>query len=101
DPFERLAWQVHLTANLDTARGRVGRRCPDSQWNGANGPDVQRDVLGFGAIAPGGASHEEAVLVGEGEAQTVDLELRHVFDRARDAGISESSPDALVEGRKL
>jgi hypothetical protein len=51
------------------------------------------------AVAPCRATHEASTLVGEGDAQPVDLELGHVLDRG--AGRACALADALVEGAEL
>ena len=65
----------------------------------ADRPDVGGHVLAARAVAARRAAHEHAVLVGQRDAQAVDLQLGDVGDRrVAQAG---ALPHALVEGAQL
>ena len=72
------ARQVDLAANFDPA-GRT-RRCSDER-DGADGADVGGDVLAAHAVAARRAADQPAVLVGQRDAEAVDLQLGDVGDR--------------------
>ncbi len=75
--------------------GRTAQR----QRNRADRPHVGGHVLAVAAVAARRAAHEAAVLVGERDAQPVDLELRDVRDRLV-AG-TRALPHPLVERAEL
>ena len=79
DPRERRPRQEHLAADLDASR----RAPPQRQRNRPDGPDVGGDVLAANAVAAGRAAHQAAVLVGQRDAQAVDLQLGDVCQRCR------------------
>ena len=93
-PLEGLLRQVHLAADLDAAR----RAVLELQRDGADRPHVRGDVLAARAVAAGGAAHQPSVLVGERDAEAVDLELGDVGHRP--CGV-EAAPHALVERAQL
>ena len=71
---------------------RRGRGARHAEGNAADGPHVGSHVLADDAVAASRAAREEAVLVGQGNGQTVELELAdHVelrlFQQVGDAGV--------------
>ena len=94
-PLEGRARQVNLAADFDPP----GDRLLQAQRNGADRPDVGRDLFAAHAVAARGAAHEAAVLVGERDAEPVDLELGDVVD----GGVAQARPlaHALVERAQL
>ena len=70
-----------------------------AQRKRADGADVRRDLFAARAVAAGRPAHQHAVLVGQGDAQAVDLQLGDVRDRrvAQPGALSH----ALVEGAQL
>jgi hypothetical protein len=78
DDVEVLARHEDLAAHFDEPRQLAS---VEAQRDGTHGAQVRRHVLARGAVAAGGALHEEAVFVREGDGEAVELELRGVFDR--------------------
>ena len=69
----------HFAAHLQ--QRRHGNPVPaQGQGDRADGADVLRDVLAVGAVAPGRADLELAVLVHQLHPDAVDLGLHHVLD---------------------
>ena len=66
--------------------------------NRTHGAHVLRDVFAAHAVAARGAANEMAVLVGERDAQAVDLQLGDVANRV---GSAQPAPHALVEGAQF
>ena len=75
--LERRARQVHLAADLDAPARR--RRAATAESRGSCGRCGH--VLAADAVAARRAAHQPAVLVGERDAQAVDLQLGDVRDR--------------------
>ena len=94
DAFERVLGQEHLAANLDAA----ARPTCEGQGQRTDRPDVGSHVLAALAVTAGRAAHEAAVLVGQRDAEPVDLELA---DIGRGRGAAQSSADPLVERAQL
>ena len=106
DPLERGARQVDLAAHFDaSARYAVAAtrlrpcRSAEGERNRANGAHVHGDVCAARAIAARRAADQAAALVGQGDAQAVDLQLGDVRDRfVAQAG---ALPDAFIECAQL
>ena len=96
DPRKRAIRQVDLAANLETCR----RDAAQAQRNRPDGPDVDRHVFALHAIAAGDAPDEAAVLIGQRDAESVDLQLRDVGD-ARVGVEAQALPHPLVERAQL
>ncbi len=95
DPGEGRTRQVDFAADLDAARRRAAQR----QGDGADRSDVGGDVFAAHAIAARGAADQLPGLVGQGNAEAVDLELGDVgHRRVAEAG---AFPEALVEGAEV
>ena len=73
--FEGGDRQVDLAAHFDQRR-----RVLDPQRDRADRPQVLGHVLADPAVAAGGAADQDAVLVGEGDRQAVDLRLGRVAE---------------------
>ena len=69
--------EVDLAAHLDHGRRAVAVH---SQRDRLDRSQVRRHVLPLDAVAPRGASHEDAVLVREVDGEAVDLRLDHPGD---------------------
>ncbi len=100
--------EVDLSSHLDAARTFVGAartlrvRGPQLQRNRTNRPDVRRDLFPTDSIAARRAAHERPVLVGEREAQAVDLQFRDVIHLLhRLPGRGETPPHARIELTQL
>jgi hypothetical protein len=93
-PLERRARQVDLAAHLEAA----GRHVAERQRDRANRAHVGGDVFPAHAVAPRRAADEPAVLVRQGDAETVDLQLGDVRHRLVSA---RALAHALVEGPQL
>src|SRR5262245_48181059 len=90
DANEILARHVNFAANFEQLGGLVRTQ---AQGNAADGLEVVGDIVASLAVPAGGALLEMAVLVGQGNGDTVDLQLDdvgHVF-------IAEQPADAAVE----
>ena len=77
-PLELRQRQKHLAADFDAPGGPVAK----DQRNASNRPHVVRHVFTVHAVTSRGAADETAVLVGERNAEAIDLELGHVGRRA-------------------
>ena len=98
DAIELGAREVHLAADLD----RVGRRLVQPERHGPDRADVGADLLAALAVSARRAPHEHSVVVGEGHAQAVDLQLGDVLDRlVLEALGDQCLAHALVEGAQL
>src|SRR6185312_1381151 len=98
DPLE------HFSRNVDLATDFHARGVRPSQLerDRTNGPDVRRDLFAADPVAPRRAANERPVLVGERQAQTVDLQLRDVVDLfGRLTGGREAASHARVELTEL
>ena len=77
--FEGRARQVDLAAHLEAARHVL----LEAERNGPDRAHVAGDVLAPDAVAARHAADEHAVLVGERDAEAVDLQLGDVRDLER------------------
>ena len=94
---ERRARQVHLAANLHPLRrGRHRQPFRDA----VNDGHVGRHVFAGDAVAAGDAAREPPALVGEREADAVDLQLGDVGERGLDRPV-ETAADAAVKVAQL
>ncbi len=75
---ERFDGDEHLSADVDT-----GRVAGAGQFGGdvGDGADIGGDVLTGVPVAAGGGADEPAMLIGEVDGQSVDLELAQVAGR--------------------
>jgi hypothetical protein len=88
--LEGGARQIHLAAHFNPLPGTIAKR----QRQRPNGADVARHVLAPDTVAARGPSHELSILVGQGNAQAVDLELGHIGDGLiADLSASRASSD--------
>ncbi len=92
--LERRHRQVGFAAHLDALR----RAVVQGQRQRPDGAHVGGHVLAAAAVAAGGAADQPAVVVGERQAQAVDLQFGHVADRP---GHVEPLAHALVEGQQF
>ena len=98
DPLERA--RGRYTSPRTSSRPAGASR--SAQRDRADRADVRRDVLAADAVAARHAAHEPAVLVGERDAEAVDLQLGDVGDRAAARPcVREAPAHALVERAQL
>ena len=95
DPRERRPRQEQLAAHLDAARRSVAQ----GERDRLDRPHVRRHVLAAHAVAARGAAHEGTVLVGERDAEAVNLQLGHI--RHRRVAEPGPLPHALIERAEL
>ena len=100
DALERFARQEDLAAHLDASSENDPRPHFQPQRDGSNRPQVRGDVLAARAVASRRASDEAAVLVGQRNADAVDLQLRDVGD-VPPRVLPEPAADAVVERPQL
>ena len=95
DALEGGSREVDLAADLDPR----GWSAAERERNRTNGADVRGHLVAARAVAPRGAAEQPSLLIGERDAQAVDLELGDVRHGclAEPAGL----PDPLVERTKL
>src|SRR5204863_287063 len=95
DALEGGSREVDLAADLDPR----GWSAAERERNRTNGADVRGHFVAARAVAPRGAAEQPSLLIGERDAQAVDLELGDVRHGclAEPAGL----PDPLVERTKL
>ena len=84
---------IDLTTDLEQRRRSVDRQ---TLRNVADRAQVRRDVLADGAVAPGRAAHQQALLVAQARRQAVDLGLGDRRDRIAFGQIQEA-PHAAQE----
>src|SRR5262249_23648041 len=95
DALERTAREEDLAAHFDAAF----RRTLERKWNRPYGAHVGRDVFAPGTVAARGAARESSVLVGQGDAEPVDLQ----FGDIRNNRVPQGGPPAyaLIESAQL
>src|ERR687890_276396 len=76
-PVELLE-PVQRDVDLASCLQHLGVVAREPLWDGPNGPQVGRDVLPNGAVAPRGSSRETAPLVAQGDREPVYLQLGDV-----------------------
>ena len=79
EPSELGLGEVDLAPDLEDPGRGVSQ---DPERYALDGPEIQGHVLTGDAVAPGGAAHEDAVLVGEGYRQAIVLQLAHHVEGA-------------------
>ena len=89
--------EVDLAADLEEARRPGGQ--PERE--DADRPHVRRDVLSRRPVSARGASHEDALLVDEGDGEAVDLQLaddlrERTVEAVRHAGQPRVEPRLVV-----
>ena len=88
---ETALGHIDLTADLDHAVTVGAHVCQGflRKMHGdvLNRADIQRDILAGRAVATGCRTHKGAVLIGNGYAQTVDLELTGIRHAAGAQGV--------------
>ena len=95
DAREHGPGKIDLAADLEASRWRVLQ----AERDGADRPDTGGHLFPTLAVAPRGPTDEQAVLVGQRDAEPVDLELGDVVDRG--VGGPQALPDPLVERAQL
>ena len=88
---ETALGHIDLTADLDHAVTVGAHVCQGflRKMHGdvLNRADIQRDILAGRAVAASSSAHKSAVLIGNGYAQTVDLELARIRHAAGAQGV--------------
>ena len=95
DARERRLRQEDLAAHLDG----VARAAVQLLRHAGNGADVDGDVLALHAVAARDAADQRAMLVGQGDAEAVDLQLRDIRELLI-AGVQRAA-QPLVERARI
>ena len=92
--------EIYLAADLHPLR-RSGSRTPQAERNLANGTQIPGDGLADHSVAARCPFGQDAVLVGEGDGESIDLRLDHVAraaNFARDPRVARFPSPQLLRG---
>ena len=92
-PLERALGQIHLAAHFEPRRGAAA----EIERDRADGAHVVRHDFPGDAVAASGRPRQASLLVGERDAEAVDLQLGDVLDGVGAERVAQTALHAIVE----